>query len=241
MILLAVGLLLATGSLVQRLGGQAVSWNPAEPGSPRSHEAADTVFRHGAHESIDCVTCHDTNETHGSLRFAEPEGCSSCHHDQAAYPSCDQCHAPATEMPPLRVTRTLDLSTGPTEARPLPFEHALHSDIECASCHSDPATTLLDPGGDCSSCHEDHHEPQAACLACHTGDSPSHQSPPALGALDPHEGCEGAGCHASVPVQLDPWTRQACLTCHEDQQDHEPAQDDCASCHMVPHIRSTTR
>lgn len=234
--------MLATGS-VPGLGGQRASGPYVLHGSPEAFQTApDTAFSHGAHESLDCTACHDTSQSHGSLTFTGPEGCSSCHHDRAAYPTCEQCHVPADQIPALSLVRSLDLSTGPVESRTLPFDHGAHGDIGCTDCHDDPEPVRVGPGGECSSCHVDHHQSQSPCASCHTGDlNGAHDSPPEPGTPEPHETCAGAGCHTPQSVELTSWSRQTCLTCHTDQTEHEPSYDDCASCHMIPPLARAVR
>ena len=218
------------------------SAGPADPGIRRLLLAAhptpqqrDSVgFWHSQHRGVECTACHSTSESHGALTVTSIRDCRACHHQEQADAGCQTCHA-TQEVRAIRrtVRRTLDLRIGALDrpTRALPFNHAVHEELDCAGCHTG-GLSLTAAELDCSSCHDRHHTPNNDCMACHR--------PPADGAhnLDVHLGCGTAGCHeaASDVIQQVPRTRGFCLVCHQDLTDHRPGRN-CADCHTLPSPR----
>lgn len=201
--------------------------------------AGDPTFTHNPHVDVACATCHESvpgHEAHSPVACREchtrpaaapaspPAAavCASCHHGEEQARTCQECHAPVA---PLRTERTVQLGVWPTpRTRTLPFAHARHEPTECMTCHTTrPGLVAATP---CAQCHENHHRPDAACMGCHPE--------PAEGVhpLEAHLGCSGAGCHADPVVNALPTTPPFCLSCHQEQVDHNPGRD-CADCHQI--------
>jgi hypothetical protein len=115
-----------------------------------------------------------------------------------------------------------------TLVRALPFEHESHESFGCRECHS--SGDLLRPPT-CQACHMDHHRPEALCTTCHL------PMPPEIHDLRAHLTCAGSGCHSSDPDRRPrhELSRNLCLLCHVEQQDHEVGRV-CYDCHRVPRI-----
>lgn len=193
------------------------------PGRPDTLE-----FRHRDHRSVDCVTCHPSDDAHGGLAVERPADCHECHHRSADAPACARCHSGRN----LRggddgLRRPLNLSTGTGPERSLAFDHADHESAVCRDCHTEgPELSARDVA--CADCHEDHHRPESRCSACHV-DPPDEVHP----VETVHVTCAGSGCHTSLPFDRVPRSRQACLSCHQDLADHRPGRP-CVECHPMP-------
>jgi len=228
----------------------APATTPAETGAPATtrpevvrpaaaaiQSSASSRFPHTAHTGVACQSCHTSipgHATHAGVAcracHVPPtrdiastmarETCQSCHHGSQQTRTCSTCHAP---VPAKTVERSLQLSVwSAPRSVSLPFDHARHVSVQCATCHVEPP--LLSPDRACGSCHQNHHRPDAACASCHA-------APPAgVHDLRVHEGCSGAGCHAETAVADLPESRATCLVCHRDRTDHQPGKD-CRSCH----------
>ena len=90
-----------------------------------------------------------------------------------------------------------------------------------------PAMAQSVAGLECTSCHEQHHEPDTQCRACHVA------PPDRAHNMRSHLTCAGAQCHDPVPFQGVPRTRELCLSCHQQQVNHQPGRN-CAQCHTLP-------
>jgi hypothetical protein len=205
------------------LTGDAVETPPAVPVHPDTLE-----FRHRDHRGVDCVACHASDDTHGGLSVERPADCHECHHRSDDAPACARCHSDRDlrgEGHGLR--RPLELSTGTAPERPLAFDHADHDSAGCRDCHTE-GPELSARNVACADCHEDHHRPESRCAACHV-DPPDDVHPVAVA----HVTCAGSGCHASLPFDRVPRSRQACLSCHQDLTEHRPGRP-CAECHALP-------
>lgn len=211
---------------------------PFLPDEMRRSTRAES-FPHEAHRQIDCAVCHQTpagHATHQDVSCAAchrasadvrvmaltPEDCQSCHHSPDQSLTCQACH----QSPPA-VTTVQQLSLevwGAPRTRSLDFDHSVHGSVSCGSCHR--AFPSLLPAEPCASCHAEHHTAEAHCVSCHV-------EPPA-GAHDVqvHLTCGGAGCHRAPDVEAIATTRNVCLVCHREQEDHEPG-GDCVQCHQV--------
>jgi hypothetical protein len=201
------------------------------PAEVRALPAIDTVFRHQDHERVDCLSCHTVDPVHGEVRVRTLSDCRSCHHRSPLASDCARCHS-AADAPAatLNVRRVLQLSVGAPPARELPFDHARHAGVTCASCHTQGAE-LSAAAVACASCHVEHHAPEARCATCHL---PKPETPPH--PLEVHVGCSGSGCHQDLPFEGVPRTRNLCLACHAQQEDHKPGQV-CTTCHLLPSPR----
>lgn len=210
-------------------GGVAVEWADAT----WSHGLrAPSTFRHGDHGGVDCSRCHGTQDGHGTLSVVSIEDCRSCHHRPPVSNDCSRCHETASQTGHiLNVTRSLNIRIGSLD-RPLriiPFDHGKHVGLACADCHTRGTDLRAAAGADCSGCHLEHHEAASTCSNCHKQPAPGAHGP------EVHLGCTGAGCHDPVPegVRMAPRTRNLCLACHADQQDHMAGKE-CSSCHVLP-------
>lgn len=204
----------------------------------RSASAAQEArpFRHRDHRQVECTACHSSERRHGEVVIGAAD-CFSCHHSAANLEAgCQGCHAP--EGPPARRTAVRELQLGVWSAartRRLPFDHADHREVACMDCHRPPTMAAA---RECAECHQEHHRPTADCAACHA--EPAGDAHTAAVHL---EGCGGAGCHApmaGIEYGALERTRDFCLSCHQDQRDHEPGER-CVRCHLLPGDRSSAR
>jgi nitrate/TMAO reductase-like tetraheme cytochrome c subunit len=208
----------------------------AHPAPAQSAARTDTLrFWHSQHRGVECTSCHTMEGSHGALTVTSLNDCRGCHHAQPVAGDCSTCHQrPEIHGRTYRVRRTVRITAGGgnRSTRELPFRHAVHTGIDCASCHTG-GPGLGAANVDCQQCHTAHHRPDASCMACHV-------DPPA-GAhdLQVHLGCAGSGCHEAAPasVQAVPRTRDFCLVCHQDMTDHRPGQS-CERCHTLPRPRA---
>lgn len=189
--------------------------------------AADTLpFRHRDHSDLECTACHET----GTATVASTQQwCADCHHVRTDLGECGRCHGGTSVQPaPRDVLQTLRFSVGGPKTRSLPFDHQIHVGLSCADCHVEGTSMEVDRP--CAACHDDHHVPEAACAACHTQPAPEAHS------IEVHAtGCAVSGCHSGVDFELETMLngRSLCLSCHQDQIDHEP-RERCARCHLIP-------
>lgn len=197
-------------------------------------------FPHEAHREIDCAVCHDEPQGHAThegiscaacheasadvrVMALEPRDCQSCHHRADQPRPCEACHESRPAL--LSVQQRLDLSVwSAPRTRSFDFDHSLHADLSCGACHR--ARPALLPAESCGSCHAEHHTAEARCVTCHV-------EPPS-GAHDVrvHLTCSGSGCHRAPDVEAIADSRNVCLVCHRQQQDHEPG-GNCVECHRV--------
>jgi hypothetical protein len=213
--------------------GRRVAWvEDVRPGRARPGPMMEPAFEHASHPSVDCVACHGTGSRHGVVDVVAVEDCRACHHAEPASADCLGCHADErAHDTPIRVRRTLDIHLGGLDGptRDLPYDHALHADVACGTCHVGSRDLEGSLRADCSSCHDDHHSTDADCTSCHEA--------PADGAHDAtaHLGCGGTGCHVRAPASVieAPRTRSLCLACHQDLAEHKPERD-CNACHILP-------
>jgi Ni/Fe-hydrogenase subunit HybB-like protein len=198
----------------------------------------DARFEHARHaEATECTDCHASGLGHGVVfRTTRRSDCRACHHEAepATEEACRSCHVHDELRVPVRtVERTLAMEAGGLDQprRRLPFDHSVHDDESCLECH-EPGPSRSASTADCSACHEDHHDPSRACVQCHE------QPVASAHTVEAHLGCGGSGCHegAEPSVIVAPRSRQLCLACHQDRQDHEEGKT-CAECHRLPEPR----
>lgn len=210
-------------------------WLPDE--MSRSTRAEN--FPHVAHVEISCRVCHEAPQGHQMHRVLPcsechrssalvtrqsltPSDCMSCHHSPERNISCSRCHA---SPGPRTVQQTLRMSVwSSARDRSFSFDHAVHTPVECRTCHEQPST--MTPTRSCDSCHERHHTPEVRCQSCHQQPSASAHD------AQVHLGCQGAGCHTAPDVDAISGRRAVCLVCHQAQEDHETGKE-CADCHQV--------
>lgn len=196
-------------------------------------------FPHATHEQIDCAVCHQVPQGHGThgdvecadchtssanvtVRALTPEQCQSCHHGVDQTRSCVVCHQ---DRPTVASVQELDLEVWRTpRTRTLAFDHGLHADLECRTCHQ--ALPALTPAEPCASCHSVHHTGEVRCASCHV------EPPAGAHGVEVHLTCSGSGCHRAPEVEAIATQRPVCLACHAEQEDHEPG-GDCIECHRV--------
>jgi hypothetical protein len=236
----------AAGWLLWLVGGAALLL--ALSGSAETHPAfqtdspppaltqvRDTVFRHQDHERVDCLSCHTVDPVHGEVRVRTLSDCRSCHHQAPLATDCARCHA-AGDVPAVTFSlpRVPELSVGAAPERPLPFQHADHAGVGCTSCHTE-GLALSAARVDCATCHQEHHAPEARCATCHL---PALATPPH--SLEVHRGCGGTGCHTELPFEGVPRTRNFCVTCHQEMEEHRSGQP-CTNCHLLPRPNQAPR
>jgi hypothetical protein len=191
--------------------------------------AGDTLPRpllHRQHEAVACTECHGRAGEHGVITVRTPWQCAQCHHDPARGYDCADCHPTQAIAPVRNVATTMNLTVwDESRSRSLPFEHDTHGEFTCQECHTGPVLLAVQKG--CADCHDDHHRPGAECNQCHL------PTEPGVHGLEVHLTCTSSGCHAGTAGERPTLTRSMCLTCHQEQLDHEPGLD-CQKCHMVP-------
>lgn len=203
------------------------------------YEQSGNGFAHEAHRELDCSSCHDQPRGHGAhapltcaechrsgaetnLELPAPEDCQSCHHGPEQLQECVACH----EVPGVLVSaQELDFAVwDEPRSRGLEFRHAIHGAEDCALCHV--RAPALTPAESCATCHPDHHEADVTCSACHVA------APEEAHDLGVHQTCSGGGCHQDSVIEALSQTRTVCLVCHEEQENHESAEE-CTDCHRV--------
>lgn len=219
----------------------------------RAMEQVDRAFPHSEHRDVGCRRCHLRPEGHVTHRDAEcgachgrpaefaslPDRtaaeCAACHHADVTAEQCSGCHSVdrVGERPVLVSIQPSGADSA--RVRRLVFNHADHRARACTSCHTAGPTLRFDRG--CGSCHEAHHAEGARCLTCHIEvDTPAHDA-------RVHAGCAGSDCHEPSALPTLVPTRNLCLACHQELQDHKPGQT-CTQCHrgawQVPARSDTT-
>jgi nitrate/TMAO reductase-like tetraheme cytochrome c subunit len=238
------------GPATSTLGAAAVPWSLTGVGIGWwAHEAPGPAlgaagapqpqqvprFEHARHRSVDCRSCHRTDEGHGALSVVTLADCRACHHREPSTNDCTRCHA-QSDAPTRTYTqvRPVELSVGLRDpAREMAFPHERHSTLACGKCHTGELS-LSARRVDCTQCHEDHHRPENDCAACHRAPAEGVHPPTAA-----HMTCSGEGCHQRVPFEKPPVSRAGCLACHPDQKDHRRTKV-CADCHAMPGSRGGT-
>ena len=170
----------------------------------------------GAHEPLDCASCHLGQESPEALAGTSQE-CTTCHqqndaHNGALGADCAACHSPESWT---AVRFDHDSSTFPLTGA--------HIAVTCAECHVD--RVYKDTPTACAACHagDDHHNGQfgSDCALCHT---PSRWQKIIFDHAQSRFPLTGA--HASLP----------CLRCHEQVFRGTPAE--CSACHTEPALHA---
>ncbi|CAN5616853.1 hypothetical protein BH23GEM9_BH23GEM9_33750 [soil metagenome] len=191
-------------------------------GRPR----ADSLrFQHAQHRGVQCTACHETVRTHGAVVIASFAECRQCHHTAPVAQPCTRCHEQNELRQPYRLPQAVRLAGRPPRTRNLPFNHAQHLTESCSACHTQ-GVAMSASNVTCNSCHQQHHRPNAQCMACHETPAANAHTTRA------HLTCAGSGCH-QPPFQGVPRTREVCLSCHTDMVDHMPRRN-CMDCHALP-------
>lgn len=221
---------------VQTSVAQAGALQTSESSTPASPATTSPrAFDHETHTSVGCESCHVSEESHGQITVTTPDQCQTCHHQPETAQDCTQCHQGAESLPAQRfdVVKPVRLSVGETSDRALPFAHSVHASQDCSACHTGSLPNLDATALDCTACHQEHHTPESACVSCHV------QAPVSVHPVEQvHLGCSGAGCHTGTPFSdaeaaTPPRTRDFCLTCHQELQDHR-VERNCVECHTLP-------
>ena len=205
--------------------GPSVGWR-GERAVPLATNAvratSDTVFDHARHQKVACTSCHSTARAHGTVSIKAPADCSSCHHARDARAgTCVTCHTREELPAKISVSTAVRVTGKPALTRSLDFEHARHTQLDCAKCHASDAPERVTTT--CAECHTDHHRPTATCASCHQEARTTH-------TRATHVSC--GSCHAGAGTATLPPTRAVCLACHAAQRDHKP-NGDCAACHRA--------
>jgi hypothetical protein len=111
----------------------------------------------GAHQRATCESCHKSS-TYKNVTTS----CAGCHqdpHGQKLGTACASCHV-------TQAWRTAKVDHSRT-AFPL---KGLHAAVDCAKCHTRPATQVKPASATCATCHADPHKGsfKQDCAACHT-------------------------------------------------------------------------
>ncbi len=212
-------------------GDVAVRESPAQATPGRRQ----VVFQHADHRTVACTECHSSSDRHGAVKLQGIQDCRSCHHQGPTSNQCQNCHVPGSlNGTALSIDKEMDLSVAPQPImRELPFDHGNHQRVECSTCHGSGLQRPVDQTA-CNSCHEDHHQATAQCTSCHV------QPPASAHTATAHVGCTGSACHVTPPFQGVPRQRNACLVCHQAQQDHQPGRE-CVVCHVLPDVPGGTK
>ncbi|PLX42774.1 MAG: hypothetical protein C0608_01540 [Deltaproteobacteria bacterium] len=178
---------------------------------------AGLTFSHDLHRGeAECSTCHAGKD--GSMRTTM-EPCKECHEIDEANPSedCLMCHLIGKDKGYAVNT------TKPASYADVTFEHDVHEDVDCKSCHGEVSASkslsaeFLPTMETCQKCHNGDDAP-ADCSTCHTkieqGEKP--MSHTALWAKS-HSMADEASC----------------AYCHE-------GQDPCMECHRTTKPSSHT-
>jgi nitrate/TMAO reductase-like tetraheme cytochrome c subunit len=205
-------------------------WGTALQEVPVVPARVDSVFRHAQHRRVECLSCHSTDGSHGRVTVTNMNDCRSCHHTAPVADDCSTCHtASGGEGPVFSLQRDFQFTVKDSVERTLDFDHSVHERMRCALCHTE-GPGLSAENVDCAMCHRVHHRPQnVSCLECHTEPAPLSAHP----FEQVHVGCSGTGCHTDAPVSQAIRTRNLCLTCHQNQVDHQVGQN-CVECHQLP-------
>ncbi len=188
-------------------------------------------FPHAPHKSLPCLTCHTVNNPDApyGLVFAIPRGCDLCHH-QAFYggtmsaQQCSRCHRGGTTAP-LPTTVTIRVDSRAPVPRTVPFQHQVHQQLPCTTCHQPPNILPPDSVRTCQACHAQHHDPARDCSACHNV-----PGIPAAHSRTTHTHCDA--CHAASHIAALTPNRNFCLVCHAAQRRHQPG-GECTTCHFL--------
>ena len=147
----------------------------------------------GAHASVTCASCHRDTKTFKGIQFAS---CANCHtdpHQPTFAASCSSCHT-------TQAWRTTKVDHSRT-AFPLRGSHAT---VECAKCHTQPATKASLRFDTCTACHTDPHRGtfKQDCASCHNETSwrtgSFDHSTTRFPLVDRHTGLACAACHKNI-------------------------------------------
>lgn len=177
----------------------------------------------GAHRRVSCEKCH-ANQVFKGVAFST---CASCHkdpHRQAFGSTCTGCHAGTDTWR----TRQIDHSK---------TAFALvgrHQKVDCAGCHTQPATRVKPKADRCAACHADVHRGAFAqdCKSCHHETSfskaPFDHGTTRFTLTGKHAPLRCDACHTSMGGQ-------AAVPAAKRVADFRGLGTACASCHADVH------
>ena len=200
------------------------------------HFSASGFALLGAHNSLQCDTCHLTN-----VQDALPRDCGGCHGEDDPHAGqlgirCGDCHGELTWTTGVRFEH--DLTRFPLIGR--------HAELACDQCHATSA--FHDVEESCNACHEQD-DPHAQTLGqrCETCHSPrdwrawdfDHNRQTAFALTGSHVDLACADCHTE-PVSGDGamLTSQDCASCHRRDDSHQGRFGaECNACHTTKSFR----
>ena len=203
-----------------------------------SHERDAHFALRGKHRTAKCESCHKSPA--GLTKT--PTACNGCHqsddkHNGTLGAACGDCH---TEQ----------------SWREAKFNHDLarfrllgkHRDVECKSCHRDPAS-FKDAPQECVACHrkDDTHKGRYGerCETCHTASgwrdiAFRHERDTKYPLTGRHMAVKCDACHAGN-VYKDQLS-QDCFACHQKDDKHRNQLGrECEQCHVTEDWKKTVR
>lgn len=208
---------------------------------------------HVPHQSRDkkaCATCHSDQPVLGADEIREHGQCESCHTPHrvlsGTVDTCQGCHDSSTKA---AMSHPGDEDLGLcANCHP---QHAVGKELvpalQCTKCHEEPKTDQgFHEGTDCGRCHEAHSFDlkllgATLCRGCHTGEAAKHPDRGQATLVTPvedHQDC--VKCHLEGHHQPKS-EKEACGTCHEDQQvGISEGHKSCSECHL-PHEGSVSK
>ena len=182
----------------------------------------------GAHVKVACESCHKNKQFKG-IAFSS---CASCHvdpHKAKLGPVCTTCHTDTA----WHTTKVDHAKT----AFPLRGKHAT---VDCAKCHTKPATVVKPRFDTCAVCHADIHRGafKQDCGVCHTESSflkgKFDHASTKFPLTDKHNGPACVACHKSVTATAKDYRGlvTTCVSCHQDVHRGELSTA-CEKCHTA--------
>ena len=175
---------------------------------------------HLAEKGPHCADCHQGHQA-SAASWPNPEhrSCENCHvkHDAAAPKSCSSCHGTQAKQ--------FGGSSHQCTTCHNPHQGPQQWWSGCRGCHQPQVAMTASRApehANCANCHQPHAPRQIkSCTTCHGGLGGAHQ-------FKDHRQC--SQCHGDPHNGRRP-TREACLGCHDEMQDHHPEAKNCAACH----------
>ncbi len=205
-------------------------------------------------EETFCMTCHE--DVKKEIEDGNP-------HAPVVDGECGACHEPHAGNKTALLTASKEDLCGTCHDLTATSMTAAHSgfavaETNCRNCHASHAGVKGESGlllpethapfaiGECGSCHENKSPTELdapikmLCLNCHSDFDQELTKPVVHAPVAEENGCTGChGPHVGYGSALQKHDGVGtCLTCHDDDQftgefKHEPAFDDCATCHEV--------
>jgi hypothetical protein len=221
-----------------------------EPGVARGsclecHATVAAEFRPPNEKHAACDSCH---QPHSPASLA-PAQCRSCHADKAAVAAqwppgsahaqqCNRCHQPhdVRAEKPCAECHAAEAASATGARHQCQQCHPPHGAPpgpgaawwqRCNACHAAKVKSVKELGpthSDCKSCHQQHRFAVPTCTTCHKD-----MDGKGLHAVQQHA-ADCTKCH-DPHVRAAP-TRDKCLACHTNRQNHEPGAKQCNTCHI---------